>query len=162
VAEGLGLSIAPEPYAGPDAVQLRAELVAELRHRYESPGVPEPEWDPVAFLIARDRSDRALGCVALRRLEPGLFELRRMYVRPCARGRGVADVLMAGAEASAVALGARRLILQCGTAQPEAIAVYRRHGYEPIAPFGEYAQFDSSRCFGRDLRGPRRGPPEGR
>jgi putative acetyltransferase len=150
-----GLSVAEEPYAGLDGVALRDALGAELRQRYRGPGVAEPAWEAAAFLVARDDVDgAALGCVALRRLEAGLLELRRMYVRPAARGSGVADALLASAEARALQLGARRLILQCGTAQPEAIAVYRRHGYEPIAPFGEYAQFDSSRCFGRDL-----GPP---
>ena len=62
------------------------------------------------------------------------------------------SVMVSYTRARAEALGATRIILQCGTAQPEAMAVYRRHGYAAIEPFGEYAEFESSRCFGRDLR----------
>jgi putative acetyltransferase len=142
--------IAEEPYDGRDGAVLRAELGRELRERYGGPGLPEPMWEPAAWLVAR-ADGQAVGCVALRRLDGSVFELRRMYVRPGARGTGVADDLLAAAEARARALGARRLILQCGTAQPEAMAVYRRHGYEAIAPFGEYGHFENSRCFGRDL-----------
>jgi GNAT superfamily N-acetyltransferase len=151
--------VADEPFDAPDGVALRDALGAELRQRYAGPGVAEPAWEAAAFLVARDDRNAAVGCVALRRLEAERFELRRMYVRPAARGNGVADALLAAAETRAVQLGAGRLILQCGTAQPEAIAVYRRHGYVPIAPFGEYAQFESSRCFGRDLGDPRAAAP---
>lgn len=143
--------ITEEPFDAADAVALRSELARELRARYGGPGVPEPSWEPAAFLVARVGGE-PVGCVALRRLGGGVFELRRMYVVPSARGRGLADVLLDAAEARADALGATRIILQCGTAQPEAMAVYRRHGYEAIEPFGEYAEFESSRCFGRDLR----------
>jgi putative acetyltransferase len=143
--------ITEEPFDGAEGVALRSQLARELRARYGGPGVPEPAWEPAAFLVARVGGE-PVGCVALRRLCAGVFELRRMYVVPSARGRGVADALLDAAQARANALGARRVILQCGTAQPEAMAVYRRHGYEAIEPFGEYAEYESSRCFGRDLR----------
>lgn len=142
--------IAEEAFEGPDGVGLRAALGRELRARYGGPGVAEPEWEPAAWLVARS-SGAPVGCAALRELSDGLFELRRMYVVASSRGTGVADGLMDAAESRAAELGARRIILQCGTAQPEAMAFYRRRGYEPIEPFGEYAEFETSRCFGRDL-----------
>ena len=114
-------------------------------------GCPSRPWEPAAFLVARVDGVRRRAAWRCGTCDGAVFELRRMYVRPDARASGVADALLGAAQERASALGAQRLILQCGTAQPEAIAVYRRHGYEPIAPFGEYARFESSRCFGRDL-----------
>jgi GNAT superfamily N-acetyltransferase len=151
--------VALEPFWHPEGVRLRAEQAAEVRRRYrpEDPGsdaepVAEP-WadDAVAFLVARE-AGAPVGCVALRRVSPEVFELKRMYVRPAARGRRIADMLLAAAERRARELGAGRIILQSGTAQPEALTVYRRNGYEAISPFGEYASSPRSRCFGRDLR----------
>ena len=143
--------ITEERYDGADGVALRGALGRELRERYRGPGVPEPAWEPAAFLVARSAGGEPVGCVALRALGGGVFELRRMYVAPPARGTGVADALLEAAHARAAQLGAGRIILQCGTAQPEAMSFYRRRGYEPIGPFGEYAELESSRCFGRDL-----------
>lgn len=148
-----------EPFRHPEGVRMRAEQAAEVRRRYrpEDPGSPgEPVVEPwaddaVAFLVARE-AGAPVGCVALRRLSPDVFELKRLYVRPAARGRRIADVLLAAAEQRALDLGAGRIILQSGTAQPEALSVYRRNGYEAIPPFGEYASSPRSRCFGRDLR----------
>lgn len=154
-----GVTIGEEPFDGPDGHRVRAEVTAELRRRYGSddrregdPGAAAWAGDVAGFLIARSAEGEPVGCAALRRLEGDVFELKRMYVRPAARGRRIADALLAAAERLAVERGARRIILQTGTEQPEAMTVYRRNGYEPIAPFGEYADSPRSRCFGRDVR----------
>jgi GNAT superfamily N-acetyltransferase len=154
-----GITIAEEPFDGPDGARLRGEVSAELRRRYGSddgtegdPGAQAWADHLAGFVIARGPTGRAVGCAAVRRLQPDVFELKRMYVRPEARGRRIADALLAAAERLAVERGARRLILQTGTEQPEAMTVYRRNGYETIPPFGEFADSPRSRCFGRDLR----------
>ncbi|GAA1478092.1 GNAT family N-acetyltransferase [Nocardioides aestuarii] len=78
-------------------------------------------------------------------------EVKRMYVSPTARGRGLARAVLAHLEATAAAGGAHAMVLETGTAQPEAIALYESAGYTRIADFGHYAWSPSSRCFGKRL-----------
>ena len=77
--------------------------------------------------------------------------IKRMYVRPEVRGRRLGDRLLAAIEERARRLGAKRLKLETGVPQPEAIAVYERNGYYPIEPFGDYKDSPLSRCFAREL-----------
>jgi GNAT superfamily N-acetyltransferase len=139
----------------PDGIRLRAAQRAELDARYgnddHEPGAA-PTADSVAiFLIARDATGTAVGCGGLRFLEPGTAEIKRMYVDPAARGTGVAVTLLRGLEDRARELGIDRLLLETGTAQPEAIRFYQREGYAPIEAFGPYRGEPLSLCFARDL-----------
>jgi GNAT superfamily N-acetyltransferase len=81
----------------------------------------------------------------------GVGEIRRMYVRESARGRGIARLLLAHLERTAVEAGIRRLVLETGTAQPEAIGLYRSSGYVDVEPFGHYVGYSDSVHLGRDL-----------
>jgi putative acetyltransferase len=148
------VSIDEEPFDAPESQELLAELGADLIRRYRGDGHPTVSPSPLdvaAFLVARDGDGRAVGCVALRRRDDRSFEIKRMYVRPEARGRRVGDRLLAEIEDRARALGATRVKLETGLAQPEAMAVYERNGYHPIEPFGDYADSPLSRCYARDL-----------
>jgi GNAT superfamily N-acetyltransferase len=78
-------------------------------------------------------------------------EVKRMYVAPSARRTGLARLMLAHLEAAARAAGAEVIILETGTAQPEAMALYTAAGYEPIEPFGHYRESPLNRCFGRRL-----------
>jgi GNAT superfamily N-acetyltransferase len=59
--------------------------------------------------------------------------------------------LLQALEEHARSLGYRRVILETGTPQPEAMALYASEGYEPITPYGYYRESPYSRCFGKDL-----------
>ena len=85
-------------------------------------------------------------------LRDGDAEIKRMYVVPDARGAGHARTLLAELERTAAAAGRRRMILETGTAQPEAMSLYRACGYQPIGRFGTYRDDHRSRCFGKLLR----------
>jgi len=125
----------------------------------------DPAWDVAAeavrrplgaFVVARSEG-RPIGCGALRRLpggDPAVGEIKRMYIVPAARGRGAARTLLAHLVAIARELELRSLVLETGTRQPEAIALYLREGWVPLAPYGEYRQEPLSRCYALDL-GPR-------
>lgn len=89
------------------------------------------------FVIAVQRG-RHLGCGAVRRIDARTAELKRMYVRPEARNRGVAREILRALEGEARELGIARLVLETGVRQLAAMALYRREGYAEIAPFGEY------------------------
>ena len=146
--------IALEPFEASDAVALRAELADELNRRYRGdsePGAKPTSSDSPVFLIARDQSGRALGCGGLRALGAAEAEIKRMFVRPEARGLGLGRRLLDALEEHAHLRGWRCLRLETGEAQPEAIALYRRAGYVPIPCFGAYAHTPRSRCFERHL-----------
>jgi GNAT superfamily N-acetyltransferase len=76
-------------------------------------------------------------------------ELKRMYVVPAGRGRGHARTVLAHLEQTAAAAGARRMVLETGAPQPEAVGLYRSSGYVPIPPFGHYADSQHSIHLGK-------------
>ena len=78
-------------------------------------------------------------------------EVKRMYVEPSARRQGLARLMLAHLEATARTAGAEVMVLETGTAQPEAIALYVAAGYEAIVPFGHYQDAPQNRCYGRRL-----------
>ena len=103
-----------------------------------------------AFLVAW-RGERPIGCGAVRRIEQGVGELKRMYVAVEDRGRGVGKALLAGLEAEARGLGILRLVLETGVRQDRAIVLYERAGFRRIEPFGEYVSSPLSICMAKEL-----------
>jgi GNAT superfamily N-acetyltransferase len=135
-------------------VALLEAHAAELRDRYggdSEPGAKPTAADVTVFLVARDGDGSAIGCGALRALGDGVAELKRMYVRPAARGRGVGALVLAALEAEARAAAYSALRLETGTLQHEAIGLYASRGYRPIDCFGAYAGSPISLCFERRL-----------
>ena len=100
---------------------------AEMNVRYGGdvePGAKLIAADVTVFLVARDAAGRALGCGGLRRLDAETAELKRMYVVPGARGRGLGGRIVAALEAEARRLGCHELRLESGDRQPDAHALY--------------------------------------
>jgi GNAT superfamily N-acetyltransferase len=100
--------------------------------------------------------DAALRCLRapedIRELGALVGELKRMYVAPELRGRGIGRALLARLEAEARNLGLTRLVLETGTRQLEAIALYQSAGFSLIAAYGEHAASrDTSVCMAKDL-----------
>ena len=107
--------------------------------------------DPGVRLFVARRDGTAVGIAALVLGGAGEAELKRMFVAPEARGAGVATALLAAVEGTAVELGVTRLVLETGPLQPEAIALYEKHGYAGIPNFGPYINDPLSLCFAKDL-----------
>ena len=78
------------------------------------------------------------GCGAVKVMPGGYGEIKRVFVSPDARGRGLGNRIMQALEQALVDCGVFIARLETGIHQPEAVALYRRHGYEEIGPFGEY------------------------
>jgi GNAT superfamily N-acetyltransferase len=78
-------------------------------------------------------------------------EVKRMYVVAAARRQGLARLMLAHLEATARDAGAEVMIMETGTAQPEAMGLYQAAGYEAIEPFGHYAWSPHNRCYARRL-----------
>jgi GNAT superfamily N-acetyltransferase len=87
----------------------------------------------------------------VRRIDESTAEIKRMYVRPAARGRRVGRQILAVLEAEAQRLGVRSLVLETGPRQPEAIALYEHAGYRHIPLFGEYVGSEFSVCMAKEL-----------
>ena len=147
------IEIAAEPFDSPDSAALRDELARELNDRYGGdlePGDKPTADDVAAWVVARE-DGRALGCGALRTLGEPVVEIKRMYVRPEARGRGIGAAVLNVLEQEAVNRGFRVVRLETGPLQPEALHLYERAGYREIPCFGAYASGAASRCFERRI-----------
>lgn len=145
-------------YGSRVATELTTAALGDLSLRYGGEGDTTPiqpgEFDPPegAFLVAYVDHAPA-GCAGFRTFaeDETTAELKRMYVAPEYRGRGVAKALLAAVEDAARQAGRKRIWLETGTAQPEAIGLYERSGYARIADFGHYKGYPDVRSFGREL-----------
>ena len=146
----------------PDARRLNAALQQEYVRRYGGEdGTPIEVTEFVAprgTFIVGYLDGIALACGGWRahdlgpEFAAGDAEVKRMYVDPVVRGRGLSRILLAELEHQAVAAGRRRLVLETGTRQPEAIGLYTSSGYSEIPRFGLYRHDPRSRCFGKLVR----------
>ena len=94
-----------------------------------------------------------VACAGYRRLDDATAELKRMYVAPAGRRKGLARRLLAALEGEAAAAGYTSMWLETGVPQHEAMSLYEAAGYRRIAPFGQYAWAEDQRCYGKPLPG---------
>jgi GNAT superfamily N-acetyltransferase len=146
----------------PDALLLIGEVQAEYVARYGGPD--ESPIDPAMFDAPQGAffvgyvGDVPVAMGGWKRRETAALgstrtaEVKRMYVAPAGRRQGFARAVLAHLEATALAAGADVMVLETGTAQPEAIALYESSGYVPVEKFGHYAWSPKSRCYGKRLR----------
>ncbi|MFI6940311.1 GNAT family N-acetyltransferase [Streptomyces sp. NPDC050418] len=160
------MNIQPVRYDHPDAIKLNDQVQLEYMERY---GDPEGDITPLdaamfvppqgLYLLAYDAEGRPVATGGWRSqcaagdegYADGDAELKRMYVVREARGLGLARRVLALLEEDARAAGRVRMVLETGTEQPEAIALYTSSGYEPCEKFGHYRTYESSRCFAKPL-----------
>lgn len=148
------LAVGPEPFDGPDVQALLDALADELDERYggDDPTyrteVSAAQFSPPGgrFLVGRVGGE-AVACGGVRRLEPGVGEIKRMYVRPDHRGRGLSRPLLAALEDAARDLGYATVRLETGEPQHEAVGLYESSGYHRIRPYGRYAWSPVNLCF---------------
>lgn len=113
---------------------LAGEYPPEQRHGLALDALFQPH---IRFFLAH-REGFAVGCAGVALCET-FAEVKRMYVRPAARGTGVADALIARIEAATRDAGLTRLCLETGDRQLAAMRVYERAGFVRCGSFGSYA-----------------------
>jgi GNAT superfamily N-acetyltransferase len=151
------LDLRDEPYDGPVAQSLIDAVQQEYVVRYGGPDTGPV--DPAEFAPPEGRflvgyvGTRPVAMGGLRRIAADVVEIKRMYVDPQWRGRGLSRQVFARLEELAGALGASRVVLETGLAQPEAMRLYETSGYVPIEGFGHYKCNEQSVSYGKDLQG---------
>ena len=149
------------------AVALRAAMDAEIMPRYadrfDTPGVEATAPDAAAreSAFAIDPATMVLTLIATVAGVPAApaalrmlgteYELKRLVTLAAYRGRGLSRALIRAVETEAAARGARRLILQTGDRQPEAVRLYEHLGYSPIPIYPPYQPIWFSLCYERKL-----------
>lgn len=143
--------IETRPATDPELISL---VLAQQRELREADGGLDGQATVVregAQYLVAVLGGRAVACGAWQRLDAGTAELKRMYVRPAFRGRGIARQLVVSLEEEALAAGHPTLRLETGSYLPAAIALYRSVGYTPIPTYGEYVNNPYSVCFEKRL-----------
>ncbi|MEW1718104.1 GNAT family N-acetyltransferase [Streptomyces sp. NPDC093109] len=156
------MKIIPVAYDHPDAVALGEQVQAEYRQRFgyddATPLHPSYFEPPGGLYLLGYDTDIAVASGGWRAqdseeegYEPGDAEVKRMFVSPKARGRGLARRILAALEESARTAGRTRMVLETGHLLPEAVGLYVSSGYEPTAGFGLYRGNADSTFFAKPL-----------
>lgn len=136
-------------------IQLVRELSAELGPLYGTDGTalfsPADVTIPRAAFVVAWLNDEAVGCGALRPMDDSIAEVKRMYVRPAARGKGISRKILSKLEELAAAYNYTVLQLETGTLQTEAIALYDSSGYTRIDCYEPYVDNPHSICYEKRL-----------
>jgi len=153
----VGIEIRREPFGSPVTQSMADAQQAELTERHHgSPGsgaTPSPEYfqPPEGTFLVAFEDGEAIGCGGVGRLGKTVGELRRMYVVPRHRGKGLGRALLVALEDAARELGYTMLRLETGNEAPEALGLYTSSGYEPIPCWGPFATDPKSRCYEKAL-----------
>jgi len=154
------LTVAEESARTPEAAAMIADLSAELGALYGDDGsayfTPEDVEQPGGLFVVARRGGEPVGCGALRPWEHSpagerVGEVKRMYVAPGLRGRGIGRRILALIEARAAEFGYTRLSLETGWRQPDAMALYERAEWRMCPCVGRYAGDPESVCYEKSL-----------
>jgi len=148
----------------PEAAALIRAMTDEVRqiydHKIDGEGNFKPEDVLVpgsGFLVGRVES-QAVACGGYRPLEPGVAEIKRMFVAPEHRGRGYSKAMLSTIERMARESGYHAVRLETRGLQTAAIALYESHGYVRIPNYGFYEGKQSCLCYEKVLRSAASGP----
>jgi putative acetyltransferase len=134
----------------PDFRKLVRELDADLSIRDGADHAFYDQFnkiDKIKYAIVAYEDGIAVGCGAIKEYSPEAMEVKRMYVLPELRGRGIASAILKELEHWAAELHFKKCLLETGKKQPEAIRLYQKNRYEIIPNFGQYQGVENSLCF---------------
>ena len=147
------VEIAPARLDDPASLELieliQGEYVVRYGGRDQAPIDVAEFLPPKGLFLVATIDGVPAGCGGWRDLGDGRAEIKRMFTAAEFRNRGVARAVLAELERTAAAAGIEETVLETGTVQPEAIALYESSGYRPIDGFGYYAGRPLSRSFGK-------------
>ena len=142
-------------YADPVAQHLidrvQQEYVVRYGGRDEAVVDPAEFAPPLGLFLVAEVEGVPAGCGGWRTHGDGIVELKRMYVEPAFRRRGLAALLLTELERAAARAGHRAMLLNSGGRQPEALALYARAGYTAVPGYGVYADSPEAVFLGKEL-----------
>lgn len=107
--------------------------------------------DRIKYVVVAYDHEAAVGCGAIKEYSTDAMEIKRMFVLPNSRGQGIASVILKELEEWTSELNCVKCVLETGVKQPDAIALYKKNGYEIIPNYGQYEDVESSICFMKKL-----------
>ena len=141
------MRIEPAEASGDEAAGLLADYFAYLASTFPAgfdPDAGSTTSDPAemspphgVFLVVREDDGTAVGCGGVKLLEDDRAEVKRMYLRPSTRGRGLGALLLDALEKAARGLGATEAVLDTNATLEAALALYRRHGWREVSPYND-------------------------
>jgi putative acetyltransferase len=138
----------------PDFQALVQLLDRELAARDGADASFYAQYNKIALIrhvVVAYQADEPVGCGAFKEFEADAVEIKRMFVQPGHRQRGVAQAVLAELEQWAAELSYPSCVLETGKRQPEAIALYERSGYVRTPNYGQYIGMENSVCFRKPL-----------
>jgi GNAT superfamily N-acetyltransferase len=108
--------------------------------------------DKIKYVLVAYENNIPVGCGAIKEYGADTMEVKRMYVRPESRKKGIAARILSQLELWAGELSYTRCILETGKKQPEAIELYKKNGYQIIPNYGQYAGIENSLCFEKQMQ----------
>ena len=103
--------------------------------------------DSIKHTVIAYENEEPVGCGAIKQYEEGTMEVKRMFVPPQHRGKGIATKILTELERWAIEMSFKKCVLETGKMQPEAIALYTKNGYKIIPNYGQYKGVENSVCF---------------
>lgn len=140
--------------SNPDFIKLVALLDADLAFRDGEDNKFYAQFNGISVLnhcIVYYDDEVPIGCGAIKHFDDTSMEVKRMYVNPDARGKGIASLLLSELEKWATELGYSYCVLETGLRQPEAIALYKKNTYTVIPNYPPYVGVDNSVCFKKSI-----------
>lgn len=105
----------------------------------------------IKYAIVAYENGIPVGCGAIKEFSKDAMEVKRMFIIPEFRAKGLATLILKELEQWALELGYHKCILETGKKQPEAISLYRKNDYVRIPNYGQYSNVDNSLCFEKNL-----------
>jgi GNAT superfamily N-acetyltransferase len=138
----------------PDFIKLVALLDADLAIRDGEDHAFYDQFNDIVGIrqaVVAYSGGVPIGCGGIKEFDVHSVEVKRMYVVPEARGKGLAGKVLQELELWTAELGYTHCILETGKRQPEAIALYKKHGYQVIPNYEPYTNVTNSVCFKKSV-----------
>lgn len=139
----------------PDFIQLVKLLDAELAKRDSEDHLFYSQFntlDKIKHVVIAFEDNNPVGCGSIKVYSPDTMEVKRMFVLPDHRNKGIASKVLTELEKWASEMSYKKCILETGKKQPEAISLYKKNGYSSIPNYGQYAGVENSVCFEKIIK----------
>jgi len=107
----------------------------------------------IKFVVVAYENETPVACGAIKEYDADTMEVKRMYVIPAYRGKGIARQVLTALENWAAEMLYKKCVLETGKRQPEAIRLYTTNGYRQIPNYGQYENVENSLCFEKYVTG---------